>query len=130
MSISVAQLKIANAINEGKRISKYDAAKLVPCHHRTAQRALKKMHSEGTIRVCDWQPVYRQLVPVYSLKYKLKDKAKPNPIKPIESNRKYRAKLENKINISNQKRAKRIIDGAYRSGVQDQIFNLIVRRAA
>lgn len=127
---SVAYEKIIAAINEGKSISKRDAAELVPCHHRTAQRILGKLHKERVLRICDWQPYYKQRIAVYCLKNGGRDISKPPPIPAVEATRKYRANPDKREQIIKQKRAKRIIQGAYQSKAANQIFNLIVKVAA
>lgn len=127
---AVVYQKLVDAINSGKQISKYDAAELVPCHHRTAQRVLSRMHKERLIRICDWHPVYHQRVAIYCAKNGGRDISKPKPITAVEATRRYRSKPEKREQIIKQKRAKRIIEGAYQSKAANQIFNLIVKRAA
>lgn len=130
MSAPIAYSRILAAINEGKSISKYDAAELVPCHHRTAQRVLAKMHKERLIRICGWHPIYHQMTAVFCLKQGGRDISKPKPITAVEATRRYRAKPDKREKIIRQKRAKRIIQGAYQSKAANQIFNLIVKVAA
>ena len=130
MSAPVVYQKLLDAIHSGKQISKYDAAELVPCHHRTAQRVLARMHKERLIRICDWHPIYHQMTAVYCLKNSGRDISKPKPVTAVETTRRYRAKPEKREKIIKQKRAKRIIQGAYQSKAANQIFNLIVKVAA
>lgn len=127
---AIAYQKIMEAIQSGKQISKRDAAELVPCHHRTAQRILGKLHKERVLRICDWQPYYKQRIAVYCLKNGGRDIRKPPPISAVEATRRYRAKPDKQEMIIKQKRAKRIIQGAYQSKAANQIFNLIVKVAA
>lgn len=127
---AVVYEKVLSAINEGKSISKYDVAKLVPCHHRTAQRVLSTMHKQRLIRICDWLPVYHQRVAIFCAKNGGRDISKPKPITAVEATRRYRSKPEKREQIIKQKRAKRIIEGAYQSKAANQIFNLIVKRVA
>ena len=130
MSVPVAYAKILNAIQSGRVMSKYEAAKVVPCHHRTAQRIFDRLHKEKLVSICAWERVYHQHIAVYCLKHNKRDEQKPAPITPLESTRRYRANPEKRIKEANRKRAKRLIESTHRFNAQDQIFNLIVKVAA
>lgn len=130
MAVSVAYNKILDAINKGRVLNKYEAAQLVPCHHRTAQRMLHKLHKQKLLTICAWEPVYHQQMPVYCLKNEKEDAYRPPRITPLEAVRRYRAKPEKKLKEINQKRAKRLIKKVQTYCAQDEIFNLIILRQA
>lgn len=123
--ISVATEKILRALQDGRRLSKYDAAEMVPCHQRTAQRVLTRLHKEGAVRIVGWASPTHIKVPEY-LWGKGKNKPKPKPLTGAEKNRRRLSDPDIRERVLLQRRAKRIIQGAYRSKAQKQIFNLIV----
>lgn len=121
--------KMLAIISSGQKMSKFDAAKAIPCHHQTARRILSRLHKEKQIYIVGWTYSYQQPIPIYVFGQG-KDKPRPKPLTSVQTSRRYRAKPENHEQEIKQKRVKRIIEGAYQSKAQDQIFNLIVKRAA
>ena len=130
MSVPVAYNKIFDAINKGRVLNKYEAAELVPCHHRTAFRVFDKLKKQNLLSICGWDRVGCTYVPVYCLKHDKDDVWKPPAMKRTEYNRRYRAKPEKKLKEINQKRAKRLIKKVQTYCAQDEIFNLIILRQA
>lgn len=113
------------ALKSGRKLSKHDAAALVPCHQRTAQRVLTKLHKDGSVKIVGWVEQYYQKIPAY-LWGKGEDKPKPAPLTPAEKNRRYLSNPEIKDIELKRRRARRIIKGAFRHKAPNQIFNLIV----
>lgn len=109
-------------------MNKFDAAKAVPCHHRTASRMLARMHEEKLIRIVDWTYSYKYPIPIYAFG-RGENCQRPKPMANIESVKKYRSDTENQIKIIKKKQAARIIENPVRYCVQDEIFNLIVLRS-
>ena len=130
MAVSVAYNKILQAIQKGRVLNKYEAAEIVPCHHRTAQRTLDKLHKQKLLTICAWEPVYHQQMPVYCLKNENEDAYRPARVTPLEAVRRYRSNVENRLKERNQKRSKRLVKKAQTYCDQDEIFNLIVLRSA
>lgn len=122
---SVSYEKILSALQQGQSVSKYDAADLVPCDQRTAQRTLAKIHKEGKIRVLEWRDHYQHKIPVYTFGFG-NDAAKPKAMKRKYYVKKYRE--ENREEINKKKRMSRLMKGAYKSKAKHEIFNLIVGR--
>ncbi len=122
---SVSYEKILAALQQGEVVSKYDAAKLVPCDQRTAQRTLAKIHKEGKIRVLQWRDHYQQKIPVYTFGVG-DDAVKPKAIPRKRYIKKYREK--NREEINKKKRISRLMKGAYKSRAKHEIFNLIAGR--
>lgn len=123
---SISYEKILAALQQGESVSKYDAAGLVPCDQRTAQRTLAKIHKEGKIRISDWRDHYQHKIPVYVFG-EGEDAVKPKPIPRLSYLKKYRKK--NKEEINKKKRMSRLVKGAYKSRAKHEIFNLIVGRS-
>lgn len=60
--------KAIELLQNGEALSKYDLVKAAPCHHRTAQRVLAKLHSAGIgVRIVWWQQMYYQRIPIYHM---------------------------------------------------------------
>ena len=121
---AISYEKILAALQTGKRLSKYDAAEVVPCDQRTAQRMLAKIHKEGKIRICEWRTNYQHKIPVYSVD-QAKDVKKPKPVLRLDYLKKYRDK--NREEINKRKRISRMEKGAPKKA-QYEIFNMIVGR--
>lgn len=119
---SVSYEKILAALESGKTLSKYDAADVVPCDQRTAQRTLAKIHKEGKIHISAWVPHRHIKIPAYAFGDG-KDKPKPKPIPRSKIRKKYLSKKGEEIN--RRKRLKRLMNGAYKSRAKYEIFNLI-----
>lgn len=120
---SISYEKILAALQTGKRLSKYDAAEVVPCDQRTAQRTLAKIHKEGKIHISTWVPHRHIKIPAYAFG-EGKDKPKPKPIPRSKIRERYLSK--NREELNRKKRLKRLVNGAYKSRAKYEIFNLIV----
>lgn len=121
---SVSYEKILAALESGKHLSKYDAADIVPCDQRTAQRMLAKIHKEGKIRICEWRTNYQHKIPVYSVD-SVRDVKKPKPVPRLVYLKKYRDKHREEIN--KRKKISRMAKAAPKKA-QYEIFNMIVGR--
>lgn len=115
---SRAEEAIRRLIEQGHVMSKNDAAALVFCDHRTAQRVFSKLHAEKIVYIAAWEPVYRQTIPVFK-KGPGKDKAKPKPLS--DKLRKRRLRKENPefcMQEALKKRQKRFLEKQQKLGVQ------------
>ena len=62
------EIKAVELLKGGEVLSKYDLAKAAPCHHRTAQRVLAKLHSEGIgVRIVWWMKSHNSNIPIYHM---------------------------------------------------------------
>lgn len=59
------QAKAIEVLSTGEALSKYDLARIAPCHQRTSQKILKKLHEMNQVRIIGWQKVYFQRIPIY-----------------------------------------------------------------
>jgi hypothetical protein len=76
-------------MEKGVHLSKYDVAERVFCHHRTAQRVLKKLHEEEFCKISGWAKANQSWIPVYSIGVK-RDKKMPKPLTPAEISKRYK----------------------------------------
>lgn len=129
MKRSIAYEKISAALKEGKRLSKHDAEALVPCHQRTAQRVLKELYEKGEIRIHHWEPIYKQVVPVFVRHDGKEDAVKPYPTLASERQRKYRQREEVRERDRLRKQTSRMLKRQQaQARTTTEIFNLIVIR--
>ena len=62
------EIKAVELLESGEALSKYDLAKAAPCHHRTAQRVLAKLHSAGIgVRIVWWAKSHNSNIPIYHM---------------------------------------------------------------
>lgn len=62
------KIKAVELLESGGALSKYDLAKAAPCHHRTAQRVLAKLHSAGIgVRIVWWAKSHNSNIPIYHI---------------------------------------------------------------
>lgn len=60
---------------DGERLTKYVLAEKAPCHHRTAQRALRHLSEQcGIVNVVAWVPHMNQHIPTYGFCLTMKRK--------------------------------------------------------
>lgn len=105
-------------LNAGRVICKYDLSAAANCDQRTAQRALKKIHSSRRgVRISRWTTIYRQHIPMY-FKGPGCDFPKPAPKSSAERARKRRRDAEVKWDEMMRKRQKRLHEKSLR-GVSD-----------
>ena len=118
-------------LKRSNRMTKYEAAEWVHVHQRTAQRRLQQIYDEGLIYIAEWKrPIEspNQWIPRYAWGNK-EDAVKPDPIPHNEVQRKSRTNPENRDRMLAKRRVIRVIKKADKVA-DNQIFNLIVRRAA
>jgi hypothetical protein len=99
------ELKAIEMLQAGQLVTKYTLAEIAPCHQRTAQRTLTKLHKSSFMRVAKWSMHYKQWIPVYSIaatENARKPKAKTN----AQRSRKYYSDPDNYIHRINAQRAK------------------------
>ena len=62
------EIRAVELLESGEALSKFDLAKAAPCHHRTAQRMLAKLHSAGIgVRVVWWAKSHNSNIPIYHM---------------------------------------------------------------
>lgn len=104
-------------LNAGKVICKYDLAAVAHCDQRTAQRALKKIHSARCgVRISRWAPIYRNYIPMY-FKGPGIDFPRPEPKSGAERAKKRRRDAEIKWDEMMRKRQKRLHERSIREAV-------------
>ena len=74
---------ITKLLESGARLDKNDAAELVHCHPKTAQRILAHLWLEGYIHIASWRREHGSPIPAY-LWGAGKDKAKPKAYSTTE----------------------------------------------
>lgn len=123
----IAELKIRERLQKGEALTKYEAAKVVPCHHRTAQRVLSKLHRSKLVFIQSWETSNNQRIGKYSWG-SAKDVAKPAPLSRSQLTKNYRSRPEVSEKISLKKKAKRMVKKASTGKALNDIFNLLVIR--
>ena len=91
---------------DGKRISKYDLADSAHCDHRSAQRVLKELHTDGVVKIAKWVSIYQQKIPVYAKGIR-RDAPKPAPVTSAERMRRVRRDPSVRMDELMRKRVKR-----------------------
>lgn len=123
--------RLTMLLKRGNRMTKYEASQWVHVHQRTAQRRLQQIYDEGLIYIAEWKrPIEspNQWIPRYAWGSK-EDAVKPPNVPHNEVQRKSRTNPENRDRLLAKRRVIRVIKKADKVA-DNQIFNLIVRRAA
>lgn len=106
-------------IEDGLQLSKYDVAGSVFCHHRTAQRILKKLHEEGVCKIARWTKSGQLWIPVYSKGTK-RDKKMPPPLTAAEKSKRFKDRHPDYVwSYRMHKRAERLIKKVKSGKVRD-----------
>lgn len=86
------EIRAVELLKGGEALSKFDLAKASPCHHRTAQRVLAKLHGSGIgVRVVWWMKSHNSNIPIYHMSAGL-DAPRPEAIDNAARQRKLREK--------------------------------------
>lgn len=99
------ELKAIEMLQAGQLVTKYTLADSAPCHQRTAQRTLTKLHKSSFMRVAKWSMHYKQWIPVYSIAA-AKNAKKPAAKTNAQRSRKYYSDPQNYMNRLNYKRVR------------------------
>lgn len=99
------ELKAIEMLQSGQLVTKYTLAEIAPCHQRTAQRTLSKLHKMKFMRVDQWVAHYYKWIPQYSIAA-TENARKPKPKTNAQRSRKYYSNPDNYINRLNYKRVK------------------------
>lgn len=70
--------------------TKYDYAKRIGCHQRTAQRLLVVLHKSGVLKIDGWVMCYQVPIPIYSVSDGTPDAPRPRAMIGAERTRKHR----------------------------------------
>ena len=81
--------KIRAVLKTRRKFSKYALAEATPCHQRTAQRVLTRLHQQGEIHIVAWVSIYHAPIPQYVIGPG-KDAPRPRPQTKAETARMYR----------------------------------------
>lgn len=99
------ELKAIELLQTGQLVTKYTLAELAPCHQRTAQRTLSKLHKMKFMRIDDWIAHYYKWIPQYSIAA-TENARKPKPKTNAQRSRKYYNNPDHYIHRINAQRAK------------------------
>ena len=99
------ELKAMELLQAGQLVTKYTLAELAPCHQRTAQRTLSKLHKSRFMLIAKWSMHYKQWIPVYSITA-AKNAKKPAAKTNAQRSRKYYSNPDHYIHRLNAQRAR------------------------
>ena len=105
---SRVQVAIERLLEQGYKLTKYEASADAHCDQRTAQRVLRKIHASGATHITKWVPVYRQKIPEYAGGAGV-DAKKPKPVSAKKRARLRRSDPSYAMRELMQKRAKRSV---------------------
>lgn len=100
-------------LGDGRTLTKYDLSEAAHCHHKTAQRALSKLHDAGQSHIVGWVPIYQRRIANYA-GGPGKDVPMPRALTDKEIQRKRRKDPEVLIADAMKKRAKRFLENERR----------------
>lgn len=79
-------------LEQGMKLDKHEASRLVFCDERTAARILCHLHVEGCVRICGWRAYGPGPKTMVVCKYDgKKDVPRPAPVSALEKTRKRRS---------------------------------------
>jgi len=75
----LAEIKAMQLLKNGSALTKYDLAKVMPCHLMSALRVLKNLHAKHEdVCIDHWVLINHQPIPAYKLK-RGPDAPRPQP---------------------------------------------------